>query len=70
MQHGLRILSIGGSIGAGLFVSTGSALQEGGPGSLVRRLTQNRLEAANSHYQDPRIPDCWCYASAYHPGTG
>lgn len=26
---------IGGSIGAGLFVSTGSALQTGGPGSLV-----------------------------------
>ncbi|KAJ5683037.1 hypothetical protein N7462_006202 [Penicillium macrosclerotiorum] len=31
----MQMIAIGGSIGAGLFVSTGSALQTGGPGSLL-----------------------------------
>ncbi|KAJ5127333.1 amino-acid permease [Penicillium atrosanguineum] len=31
----MQMIAIGGSIGAGLFVSTGSALQTGGPGSLT-----------------------------------
>lgn len=31
----MQMIAIGGSIGAGLFVSAGSALNSGGPGSLV-----------------------------------
>jgi yeast amino acid transporter len=31
----LHMIAIGGSIGAGLFVGTGSALRRGGPGSLL-----------------------------------
>ncbi|KAJ5752515.1 hypothetical protein N7520_009432 [Penicillium odoratum] len=31
----MQMIAIGGAIGAGLFVSTGSALREGGPGSLL-----------------------------------
>lgn len=31
----MQMIAIGGSIGAGLFVGSGSALSSGGPGSLV-----------------------------------
>ncbi|KAI4161357.1 MAG: hypothetical protein LQ342_004909 [Letrouitia transgressa] len=31
----MQMIAIGGSIGAGLFVGSGSALQSGGPGSLA-----------------------------------
>ncbi|KGO77441.1 Amino acid/polyamine transporter I [Penicillium italicum] len=31
----MQMIALGGAIGAGLFVSTGSALREGGPGSLL-----------------------------------
>jgi amino acid transporter len=31
----MLMIAIGGSIGAGLFVGSGSALSSGGPGSLV-----------------------------------
>lgn len=31
----MQMIAIGGSIGAGLFVGSGSALYKGGPGSLV-----------------------------------
>lgn len=31
----MQMIAIGGSIGAGLFVGSGSALHSGGPGSLV-----------------------------------
>lgn len=31
----MQMIAIGGSIGAGLFIGSGSALYKGGPGSLV-----------------------------------
>lgn len=33
----MQMIAIGGSIGAGLFVSSGGSLSTGGPGSLVSR---------------------------------
>lgn len=38
----MQMIAIGGSIGAGLFIGSGSALYKGGPGSLVSLLTTTR----------------------------
>jgi amino acid permease len=63
----MQMIAIGGSIGAGLFVGSGSALTSGGPGSLVidfiiigfmLLLTVNALGelAGKSAIRNPKIP--------------
>jgi hypothetical protein len=54
----MQMIAIGGAIGAGFFVSTGSALRAGGPGSLVS------LDLNSSQYTNRRVPlplnMAWC----------
>lgn len=43
----MQMIAIGGAIGAGFFVSTGSALRTGGPGALVRSLSIQKRKREN-----------------------
>jgi amino acid permease len=49
----MQMIAIGGSIGAGLFVGSGSALSTGGPASVVGR--QTLLAAAHATAMPPAV---------------
>lgn len=62
----------GGAIGAGLFVGTGEALQAGGPGSLVRAISDSNAVMVEEvlTLQAHLLFDCRMHASCDHPGPG
>lgn len=51
----MQMIAIGGSIGAGLFIGSGSALGTGGPGSLVSEMRASESARMRGREEDERL---------------